>query len=423
MKKQNNNQGIYLNQAIKNILEEIDSLLIKNKILKTLEVNLEDAAGKVSAEEISSKENIPGFRSSVMDGYAIGEISIPQKGDKWKIVGESFPGNPFKKILEKGEAITLSTGSMIPNNCFCVIPQEQVSVELINKNKYIFLKDKASNNSWIREEDDQVSKGEKIVKKGERITSGIMSKLASCGFTHIKVNEMAKLGLLITGDELIKVGSSKKKGEIWESNSFLIKSIAKNLGYEINVTFIQKDNYQDIKNTILKISNFNNVVISIGGISVGKKDFLKDIINEVGEIKFWKLFLKPGKPFAFGLIKKEIPYFGLPGNPVSAATTFIQLVWPALQKIEGINDIEFPLRFKVKINSDIKRKKGRPELIRGKLFADEKGELIAEIANDQSSSKISSISNSNLFIEIPSEIEFCKKGSYQWAQLLKINYL
>ena len=348
-------------------------MLIKNKILKTVEINLEDAAGKVSAEEISSKENIPGFRSSVMDGYAIGEISIPQKGDKWKIVGESFPGNPFKKILEKGEAITLSTGSMIPNNCFCVIPQEQVSVELINKNKYIFLKDKASNNSWIREEDDQVSKGEKIVKKGERITSGIMSKLASCGFTHIKVNEMAKLGLLITGDELIKVGSSKKKGEIWESNSFLIKSIAKNLGYEINVTFIQKDNYEDIKNTILKISNFNNVVISIGGISVGKKDFLKDIINEVGEIKFWKLFLKPGKPFAFGLIKKEIPYFGLPGNPVSAATTFIQLVWPALQKIEGINDIEFPLRFKVKINSDIKRKKGRPELIRGKLFADEKG--------------------------------------------------
>ena len=137
MKKQNNNQGIYLNQAIKNILEEIDSLLIKNKILKTVEINLEDAAGKVSAEEISSKENIPGFRSSVMDGYAIGEISIPQKGDKWKIVGESFPGNPFKKILEKGEAITLSTGSMIPNNCFCVIPQEQVSVELINKNKYI----------------------------------------------------------------------------------------------------------------------------------------------------------------------------------------------------------------------------------------------------------------------------------------------
>ena len=134
MKEENNHQGIYLNQAIKNILEEIDSLLIKNKILKTQKINLEDASGKVSAEEISSEENIPGYRSSVMDGYAIGEISIPKKGNKWKIVGESFPGDPFNKTLKKGEAITLSTGSVIPNNCFCVIPQEQVSVELINKN-------------------------------------------------------------------------------------------------------------------------------------------------------------------------------------------------------------------------------------------------------------------------------------------------
>ena len=416
-----NNQGLYLNDAIKKILEEIDTLIVNNEILHKEEINLEDALGKVSMEEILSEEDIPGYRSSVMDGYALGELTT--KGNKWKIVGESFPGKPFNELLKKGEAVTISTGSFVPDNCFCVIPQEQVSLELLNGNEYIFINEKSSSNSWIREKNDQVFKGEILIKKGVKITPGILSRLASCGIKTIKVSKISKLGLLITGDELIKSGTARKKGEIWESNSFLIKSIAKNLGYEINVTFIQKDNYQDIKNTILKISNFNNVVISIGGISVGKKDFLKDIINEVGEIKFWKLFLKPGKPFAFGLIKKEIPYFGLPGNPVSAATTFIQLVWPALQKIEGINDIEFPLRFKVKINSDIKRKKGRPELIRGKLFADEKGELIAEIANDQSSSKISSISNSNLFIEIPSEIEFCKKGSYQWAQLLKINYL
>ena len=165
------------------------------------------------------------------------------------------------------------------------------------------------------------------------------------------------------------------------------------------------------------------MVISVGGISVGKKDFLKDIINEIGEIKFWKLFLKPGKPFAFGLINKKIPYFGLPGNPVSAAITFIQLVWPALQKLEGITNIEFPLRIKVKLNSDLKRRKGRPELLRGKLIVNEEGELIADISEEQSSSKISSISNSDLLIEIPSEIDFCPKGNLLWAQLLKNNFL
>jgi len=140
-------------------------------------------------------------------------------------------------------------------------------------------------------------------------------------------------------------------------------------------------------------------------------------------IKFWKLFLKPGKPFAFGLINKKIPYFGLPGNPVSAAITFIQLVWPALQKLEGITNIEFPLRIKVKLNSDLKRRKGRPELLRGKLIVNEEGELIADISEEQSSSKISSISNSDLLIEIPSEIDFCQKGNLLWAQLLKNNFL
>ena len=377
-----NNQGLYLNDAIKKILEEIDSLIVNNEILHKEEINLDEALGKVSMEEILSEEDIPGYRSSVMDGYALGESTT--KGNKWKIVGESFPGKPFNELLKK---------------------------------------ETSSNNSWIREKNDQVFKGEILIKKGVKITPGILSKLASCGIKTIKVSKISKLGLLITGDELIKSGTARKKGEIWESNSILIKSIAKNLGFEINEIHIEKDNYQNIKNSLRNISEFNDVVISVGGISVGKKDFLKDIINEIGEIKFWKLFLKPGKPFAFGLINKKIPYFGLPGNPVSAAITFIQLVWPALQKLEGITNIEFPLRIKVKLNSDLKRRKGRPELLRGKLIVNEEGELIADISEEQSSSKISSISNSDLLIEIPSEIDFCQKGNLLWAQLLKNNFL
>ena len=129
---------------------------------------------------------------------------------------------------------------------------------------------------------------------------------------------------------------------------------------------------------------------------------------------------KARKTLCFWIDKQKIPYFGLPGNPVSAVITFIQLVWPALQKLEGITNIEFPLRIKVKLNSDLKRRKGRPELLRGKLIVNEEGELIADISEEQSSSKISSISNSDLLIEIPSEIDFCQKGNLLWAQLLKI---
>ena len=422
MKIENNRtQGLYLNDAINKILEEIDSLILKNNILRNEEVNLDEALGKVSIEEILSKEDIPGYRSSVMDGYALGEST--NKFSKWKIIGESFPGKPFNELLKKDEAISISTGSFVPDNCFCVIPQEQVSLKVLNGNEYVVSNEKLYRNSWIREKNDQVFKGEILLKKGEKLTPGILSRLASCGIKTIKVCTISKLGLIITGDELIKSGSVRKKGEIWESNSLLIKSIAEKIGYEINEIHIEKDNYKNIKDSLINISQLNDVVISIGGISVGKKDFLKDIINEIGEIKFWKLFLKPGKPFAFGLINKNIPYFGLPGNPASAAITFIQLVWPALQKLEGINNIEFPLRFKVKINSDLKRRNGRPELLRGKLIVNEDGELFADISKEQSSSKISSISNTDLLLEIPSEIDFCQKGTLLWAQLLKNNFL
>jgi len=282
-----NNQGLYLNDAIKKILEEIDTLIVNNEILHKEEINLEEALGKVSMEEILSEEDMPGYRSSVMDGYALGEST---KGNKWKIVGESFPGKPFNDLLKKGEAVTISTGSFVPDNCFSVIPQEQVSLEFLNGNEYIIKKETSSNNSWIREKNDQVFKGEILIKKGVKITPGILSKLASCGIKTIKVCKISKFGLLITGDELIKSGTARKKGEIWESNSILIKSIAKNLGFEINEIHIEKDNYQNIKNSLSNISEFNDVVISVGGISVGKKDILKDIINEIGEIKFWKLF-------------------------------------------------------------------------------------------------------------------------------------
>ena len=329
-----NNQGLYLNDAIKKILEEMDTLIVNNEILHKEEINLDEALGKVSMEEILSEEDMPGYRSSVMDGYALGEST---KGNKWKNCRRVFfPGKPFNYLLKKGEAVTISTGSFVPDNCFSVIPQEQVSLEFLNGNEYIVKKETSFNNSWIRDKNDQVFKGEILIKKGVKITPGILSKLASCGIKTIKVSKISKLGLLITGDELIKSGTARKKGEIWESNSILIKSIAKNLGFEINEIHIEKDNYQNIKNSLRNISEFNDVVISVGGISVGKKDFLKDIINELGEIKFWKLFLKPGKPFAFGLINKKFLILDYQGIPFQQLLLLSNLFGPHFRNLKEL---------------------------------------------------------------------------------------
>jgi len=228
-----------------------------------------------------------------------------------------------------------------------------------------------------------------------------------------------KIGLLISGDELIKPGIDKSTGLIWESNSFLIKSIIKNLGYDINELSIQADDKFKLKNSLIELAKNNQIVISIGGISVGKKDYIKNIINEIGEIKFWKLFLKPGRPFAFGFIGQDIPFFGLPGNPVSAVVICLQILWPVFQVFSGVKNIETPFRFKIRINSDLKRRKGRPELIRSKLKVDQQGELCADIPPAQSSSQISSLIDSDLLIEIPPDKDLLKKGTYLWAQLFR----
>ncbi len=283
----------------------------------------------------------------------------------------------------------------------------------------IHLIDDLTNSTWIRPVNDQLSEGDIVLAKGQKITPSIIGLLASCGISYISVFKSFKIGLLISGDELIKPGIDKSTGLIWESNSFLIKSIIKNLGYDINELSIQADDKFKLKNSLIELAKNNQIVISIGGISVGKKDYIKNIINEIGEIKFWKLFLKPGRPFAFGFIGQDIPFFGLPGNPVSAVVICLQILWPVFQVFSGVKNIETPLRFKIRINSDLKRRKGRPELIRSKLKVDQQGELYADIPPAQSSSQISSLIDSDLLIEIPPEQDLLKKGTYLWAQLFR----
>lgn len=413
-------EGLKVEEARKEVLKEIKNVL-DNFTIPFVSIPLEDSLEKISSTDIFVKQNIPGFRASIMDGYAVSHSAKPQKGQYWKVVGDSSAGKPYTKNLSEGEAIAISTGSLVPDECSWVIPLEQIKTEMIKDSSFekIHLIDDLTNSTWIRPVNDQLSEGDIVLAKGQKITPSIIGLLASCGISYISVFKSFKIGLLISGDELIKPGIDKSTGLIWESNSFLIKSIIKNLGYDINEISIQADDKFKLKNSLIELAKNNQIVISIGGISVGKKDYIKNIINEIGEIKFWKLFLKPGRPFAFGFIGQDIPFFGLPGNPVSAVVICLQILWPVFQVFSGVKNIETPFRFKIRINSDLKRRKGRPELIRSKLKVDQQGELYADIPPAQSSSQISSLIDSDLLIEIPPDKDLLKKGTYLWAQLFR----
>ena len=413
-------EGLKVEEARQEVLKEIKKVL-DNSTIPYESISLENSLEKISSKDIFVKQNIPGFRASVMDGYAVSHCAKPHKGQHWKVVGESSAGKPYTNNLYEGEAISISTGSLVPDECSWVIPIEQIKIEMIKDSSFvrIHLIDDLSTSTWIRPVNDQLSEGDIVLAKGQKITPSIIGLLASCGISYISVFKSFKIGLLISGDELISPGKEKSTGLIWESNSFLIKSVIKNLGYDINEISIKADEKLKLKDSLIKLAKNNQIVISIGGISVGKKDYIKNIINEIGSIKFWKLFLKPGRPFAFGFIGKDVPFFGLPGNPVSAVVICLQILWPVLQVFSGVKNIETPYRFKIRINSDLKRRKGRPELIRSKLKVDQEGELYADIPSTQSSSQITSLIDSDLLIEIPPDRDFLKEGTYLWAQLFR----
>ena len=413
-------EGLKVEEARQEVLKEIKKVL-DNSTIPYESISLENSLEKISSKDIFVKQNIPGFRASVMDGYAVSHCVKPHKGQHWKVVGESSAGKPYTNNLYEGEAISISTGSLVPDECSWVIPIEQIKIEMIKDSSFerIHLIDDLSTSTWIRPVNDQLSEGDILLAKGQKITPSIIGLLASCGISYISVFKSFKIGLLISGDELISPGKEKSTGLIWESNSFLIKSVIKNLGYDINEISIKADEKLKLKDSLIKLAKNNQIVISIGGISVGKKDYIKNIINEIGSIKFWKLFLKPGRPFAFGFIGKDVPFFGLPGNPVSAVVICLQILWPVLQVFSGVKNIETPYRFKIRINSDLKRRKGRPELIRSKLKVDQEGELYADIPPTQSSSQITSLIDSDLLIEIPPDRDFLKEGTYLWAQLFR----
>ncbi len=413
-------EGLKVEEARQEVLKEIKKVL-DNSTIPCESISLENSLEKISSKDIFVKQNIPGFRASVMDGYAVSHCAKPHKGEHWKVVGESSAGKPYTNNLYEGEAISISTGSLVPDECSWVIPIEQIKIEMIKDSSFvrIHLIEDLSTSTWIRPVNDQLSEGDIVLAKGQKITPSIIGLLASCGISYISVFKSFKIGLLISGDELISPGNEKSTGLIWESNSFLIKSVIKNLGYDINEISIKADEKLKLKDSLIKLAKNNQIVISIGGISVGKKDYIKNIINEIGSIKFWKLFLKPGRPFAFGFIGKDVPFFGLPGNPVSAVVICLQILWPVLQVFSGVKNIETPYRFKIRINSDLKRRKGRPELIRSKLKVDQEGELYADIPPIQSSSQITSLIDSDLLIEIPPDRDFLKEGTYLWAQLFR----
>ena len=380
------------------IEEAMDKMLSPIKpIQTTLQLPLAEAIGFVLAEDILSPIFVPPFDNSAMDGYALRLADLAQN-NVMPLAGKSFAGQPFDGEWPQGTCIRIMTGAKIPDGCDAVIMQENTEV-LEQGIQFNQSEVKPQNN--IRPMGDDIKQGDVVLNKGARLTSRDIPMIATLGISHVTVVRKPRVAFFSTGDELKPLGEPLAEGQIYDSNRYGIKPLIENFGCEAIDLGIIPDCPETLKATFEKAQTLADVVVTSGGVSVGEADYTKDILEELGQIGFWKLAIKPGKPFAFG--KLSTAWFcGLPGNPVSAVLTMYVLVQPLLAKLAGHTEWAAPESIPATTRSAFKKAPGRTDYQRG-IYSIEDGKFVVETTGNQSSGAFRSMSLANCFVVLERE--------------------
>ena len=383
--------------GLKPFQEALTEMLAQvSPITETLTLPIEQAVNYVLAQDIASPLNVPPHDNSAMDGYAF-SIENLTANKTLKLVGRSMAGAPFQGKCEAGECIRIMTGAKMPACCDSVEMQENVSVD---GDQITFLQEKTFG-SHVRNAGEDIQINQKVLEQGHRINAVDVGVLASLGVAEVEVFRKLKVALIATGDELKLPGQTLRSGDIYESNSFVLAAMLEKLHVDVIDFGIIEDDLAAITAAFVSADEQADAVISSGGVSVGDADYTKTVLDELGEIGFWKIAMKPGKPFAFGKLANSV-FFGLPGNPVSALVTFHQLALLALTKMQNAQPLK-RTHIKVKCISELKKSPGRMDFQRGILSVNEQGETVVESTGSQGSGILSSLAKANCFIILASE--------------------
>ncbi|MDO4625927.1 MAG: molybdopterin molybdotransferase MoeA [Pasteurellaceae bacterium] len=387
--------------SIEQALEQMLSALPQPDLTHIETINLNEASQRVCAQDIISPINVPAFDNSAMDGYAV-RLADLEQSMTLLVAGKSFAGNPFSypdNQWQAGSCVRIMTGAMLPIGADAVVMQEDV---ILNDDGSVTFSSIPKLQQNIRRQGEDVKQGEIVLKTGELLNGVSLPLLASLGIAQVQVFPRLKIALLSTGDELVPVGQPLKEGQIYDTNRFAIQLMLQKLNCEILDFGILPDQIDEFKAVFMQAQQQADLVITSGGVSVGEADFTKVVLEQMGQVNFWKLAIKPGKPFAFG--KLENAWFcGLPGNPVSALVTFYQLVQPAIAKLSGLAQYNAPARYNAIAACSLKKAEGRLDFQRGFYWLNENGQLEVKPVGFQGSHMFSSFVHSNCFIVLERE--------------------
>ncbi|MGD8911444.1 MAG: molybdopterin-binding protein [Candidatus Thiodiazotropha sp.] len=375
-------------------------------IQSSLRSPLRDALNGVLAQDILSPIDVPGHTNSAMDGFAMAGKDLPQQAYRdFNLIGTAIAGSPFNQPCGEGECVRIMTGAPMPAGTDTVVMQEQTT--LINESQ-VRITHGHSVGQNVRQAGEDIPRGSLVLNTGRRLTAADLGILASLGFAEISVRRRPRVAFFSTGDELRSVGEPLGAGEVYDSNRYSLYGMLQRADMALLDMGVVKDDPDALREAFIKADKAADIVVTSGGVSVGEADYTKTILQQLGDMQFWKIAMKPGRPLAFGKLANS-HFFGLPGNPVAVMVTFYQFVLPALHYLATGTAYQ-PFTLQAMSGQYIRKRKGRFEFVRGLMQQQEDGFYRVDPVGRQGSGILTSMSRANCFILLPEDCEGIENG-------------
>ncbi|WP_216224927.1 gephyrin-like molybdotransferase Glp [Polynucleobacter sp. MG-27-Goln-C1] len=402
--------SLHVDEARKAIAGLVNELIQESRKLNNASdielVTLDQAINRILAEDLLSPIDVPAADNSAMDGFAFNGDCLGNNETviTLKIVGTAYAGKPYEGAIGLGECIKIMTGALMPHDCDTVIPQE--FTESANESAVGFKQNQVKRGENRRLRGEDLQSGKAAIAAGRLLRPSDLGLAASLGIASLKVHRKLKVAILSSGDELRPLGQALDLGSIYDSNRYSLTGLLNRLNLEIIDCGIVRDDPTSLKAAFMDAASKADVLISSGGVSVGEADFTKQIMQDLGDVGFWKIAMRPGRPMAFGMLKpvegssRKTLFFGLPGNPVAVMVTFYQFVRSALLQLNGASQTEPPMTQAI-AEAPIRKKPGRTEFQRAIVGRGPDGKPTVKLTGSQGAGILRSMSEANCFVILP----------------------
>ncbi|WP_282607667.1 gephyrin-like molybdotransferase Glp [Pelagibius sp. Alg239-R121] len=387
-------------EALALLAEKLDSVTSPESLATT------DALGRILLEDVTAPSNIPPHDNSAVDGYAVYFDDLnPDSTTRLRISGRQAAGQHPTSPPQRGEALRIFTGAVMPQGPDTVMMQEDCTLE----DGWVVIPAGIKRGANRRDAGEDVRAGSRVLRKGQRLRAQDLGQAAAVGRAELKVSSPLRVALFSTGDELREPGCTLEAGAIHDSNRYTLNGLLKSLGCQVSDLGILKDDAGLIESALAQAANSHDVVVTSGGVSVGEEDHVKQAIESLGVMHAWRLAIKPGRPIALGQIGR-VPFVGLPGNPVAVLVTFVVIVRPMLMRLMG-GSVTAPQRFAVRADFSYRKKKDRREWLRVNLQPGTDGVLHARKFPRDGAGILSSLVESEGLVELPEEMTQVEPGT------------